>query len=215
MNQKYVFFIFIFFQSIYLFAQVGINNTTPTATLDVTGEVLVQNKLYLENPGKYTEDPDSKLLMISDADGSKIKYDVSNSTFGPLNYVEFAFNDVSNFGLDGGYNTQIDVNKYTLAVQGYYFNLNGDTNISFKSTNTTNPVEGQQFYAYKQNGTWWLNASVNNSRFYVGENLAQSVDIYMEVIVYRNNFITKVFDTPQQVDMGAAATKTVPLPAGF
>lgn len=214
MKQIYFLFSILFIQSLGLLAQVGINNQSPNATLDVNGDVLVQDKLYLENPGKYIQDPDSKLLMINDDTGEVIKYDVENSVFGPLNYVQFVFNNVSNFGLDGGYNTKIDATNYTLAVHGFYFNIDGNTNISFRSVDSNTYVEGHQFYAYVQGGVWWVKGLVNNSQFYTNNNLS-AVDIYMDVIIYRNDFITKIWDTPQTIDMLESPTQTAPLPAGF
>ncbi len=215
---KYSLFVFsiLVLNSISLVAQVGINNTNPTATLDVVGDVLLQGKLYLEEPGKYTSSPTSKLLMVDNVNGVVNKYDIATSSFGPLNYVRFVFNNTSDYGLDAGYDTKISATKYTVAVHGYSFTRNGDTNLTLRSTTNNTYVEGHQFYAYVDGNTntWWLKAFVNNSRFYIGTNLTP-VDLSLDLIVYRNNFITKIWDTPQTVNMGGNATATAPLPAGF
>ena len=221
MRKVFYFFTVLLFNSACLLAQVGIGTEFPTATLDVNGRVLVQKKLYLENPGSYTGEENSSFLVINNNDAIH-KYNVASSSFGPINYVQFVVRNVSNQGLRGGFDTKIDAENYTLAVHGFYFlrTRDNNTNISFRKTsgtleaNRTRYVEGQQFYAYIQNGTWWLKAFVNNSQFYVGNTLANP-DIYMDVIIYRNNFITKIFPEVQTVDMGRNPTKTVPLPAGF
>ena len=221
MRKVFYFFTVLLFNSACLLAQVGIGTEFPTSTLDVNGDVLVQSKLYLEHPGSYTGEENSSFLVINNKDAI-LKYNVASSSFGPINYVQFVVRNVSNHGLRDGFDTKIDAENYTLAVHGFYFlrTRDNNTNISFRKTsgtpeaNRTRYVEGQQFYAYIQNGTWWLKAFVNNSQFYVGNTLANP-DIYMDVIIYRNNFITKIFPEVQTVDMGRNPTKTVPLPAGF
>lgn len=215
MRHKYLLFTLFFVQSIWLVAQVGINNINPTASLDVTGNVLVQKKLILEDSRNYTGETSSKLLMIHN-DGSIIHYNIGSSSYGPLNFVQYVFRNTSYNGLTGGYNTRIDASKYTLAVHGFYFvrSYDGNGNVSFRSAAGSRYVEGQQFYAYVQGGTWRIKALVNNSRFYIGYDLA-NVDIYMDVLIYRNNFITKVGNTTQAINMGGQQTATAPLPNGF
>lgn len=221
MRKVFYFFTVLLFNSACLLAQVGIGTEFPTSTLDVNGDVLVQSKLYLEHPGSYTGEENSSFLVINNNDAI-LKYNVATSSFGPINYVQFVVRNVSNLGLRGGFNTKISADNYTIAVHGFYFLRSSDsnTNISFRKTsgtpqdNRTRYVEGQQFYAYIQDGTWWLKALVNNSQFYVGNTLANP-DIYMDVIIYRNNFITKIFPTVQNINMEGRNEKTVPLPAGF
>jgi len=211
---KYFVFSILVMQSMFLHAQVGINNPDPSATLDVIGDVKVQEKLYLENPGSYTSGPNSKLLMFNDATGSVIKFDVSNSDFGPLNYVQFVIKNVSSRGLDRGFDTKISAAKYTVAVHGSFFDHGGNTNVYIRSRSNTNYVEGQQFFAYVSEGTWWLKAFVNDSEFILNGNTT-SVDFYMDLIIYRNNFITKIWSDPLNINMNKLETATAPLPTGF
>ena len=199
-------------------AQVGVNNQNPTASLDVIGDVLVQEKLYLENPGIYTGEANAKLLVIKDSDNAVVIYDVANSSYGLLNYVKFIIKGVSYDGLKGGFNTKIDASKYTIAVHGFSFDKEGDTNVFLRSTgpNGSQYVEGHQFYAYVSGNTWWLKGLVNNSQFRSGvNNNTTNVDITMDVIIYRNDFVTKIWKTTQSIDMGREPEGTVPLPVGF
>lgn len=221
MKQKLFLFTLLLMQSLWLVAQVGILNNSPAATLDVVGNVLVQQKMYLEAPGSFTSGPDAKLLMIDPNAGSVIKYDITNSSFGPLNYAQFIFRNVNEKGLNGtgrnsGYDTKIDATKYTLAVHGFYFLKTGTNATSvylLSGSGGGTSIHGQQFYAYIDGTTWRLKGFVNNSQFYEA-GAKTNIDLYMDVIIYRNEFITKVVGV-QNVDMGASTTKTVPLPIEF
>lgn len=222
MKLKYYIFAFLFVQALYVAAQVGINNNNPEATIDVTGDVLVRGKLYLENPGRYTGTDQVNMLVMNEAKEVR-KYDVEISDYGPINYVQYVFNNVNSSGLSttAGYNTQIDASKYTLAVHGFsYTDPNGNTSVTNRKTsgsptlNRTRYIEGQQFYAFVQNGTWRLRGFVNNSPFYLG-NTATQVNIKMDVIIYRNDFITKIWSGVHTVNMNNQATGTAPLPVGF
>lgn len=204
-------------QSMGLFAQVGINTLTPGATLEVTGEVLVRQELFLEDPGKYLGEANSNLLVIMDSDDAVVKYDIVNSKYGPLNYVQFVFENLSQSGLMGGYNTKISATEYTLAVHGYYWTSDsGATNVSNRSnkSNGTQFIEGPQFYAYVDGGTWWIKGFLNDSKFYIA-NTASYIDLFMDVMIYRNNFITKIWSGEQVVDMAKSETATASLPSGF
>src|SRR5690554_7992130 len=109
MKLKYFLFAIFFVQVLYVAAQVGINNENPQATLDVSGDVLVKGKLYLENPGRYSGTDDVNMLVMNNAKEVR-KYDVEISEYGPINYVQFAFTNVNASGLSAteGFNTGID-----------------------------------------------------------------------------------------------------------
>ena len=126
MKNHYFLLAFLFIQSLGVFSQVGINNPNPNATLDVIGDVLVKDKLYLENPGGDLNVTSSKLLVVKDNETKIVKYDIGTSSYGPLNYIKFLFRDVSEFGLRDGFNTKISAEKYTIAVHGYYLLINAD-----------------------------------------------------------------------------------------
>lgn len=210
-------------QSIWLFAQVGINKTNPSATLDSGGDVLVRGKLFLENPGKYSGTDEVKMLVINSA-SAVTKYDIENSSFGPLNYVQYVFNNVATSGLSasGGFDTKIDAAKYTIAVHGFSFtSTSGGTSVTNRKVtggsppkNRTRYMEGQQFYSYVVDGTWRLRGFVNNSNFYNSATEIQ-INLKMDVIIYKNDFITKVHSGVISVDMNDATSGTAPLPSGF
>src|SRR5690554_6902090 len=157
MIQKYLLSSIFFIQGICMLAQVGINNPNPSATLDVIGDVQVRNKLYLEEPRPDTDVTNSKLLVVKENTNEMVRYDIDASSYGPLNYVQFLFQDTSTFGLSDGYNTKISAEKYTLTIHGYYLIINSDqsTDVSFRTIVGSNPdqyMEGQQFYAYIDGG---------------------------------------------------------------
>lgn len=205
-----------------IFAQVGINKNNPQATLDSGGDVLVRKKLFLENPGKYTVG-DEVMMLVINSNSAVTKYDIENSVYGPLNYVQYVFNGVGTSGLSaaGGFDTKINSDLYNIAVHGYSFTTpTGGTSVTNRkvsgapTANRTRYMEGQQFYAYILNGTWRLRGFVNNSNFYDG-NDATRVNIKMDVIIYRKNFITKVNEGVISVDMNENETGTAPLPTTF
>ena len=211
----------LLFSVSFLSAQVGINTTTPTAALDVAGNVLVEGSLFLENPGDNTEIRGSKLLILS-TDASIKQYDIDISKYGPINYVQFAFENLSKDGLLD-YDTKISTSKYLVSIQGYYFLVagNGSTNLQTHSLVDDDNIEGFQIYAYQNTSTstWFLRAFVNNSEFhtYSGggyEMEATPVDMFLNLIIYRRGFISKE-QNAITVDMGNSETITAPLPTGF
>ena len=74
-------------------------------------------------------------------------------------------------------------------------------------------MEGYQYYAYIQDGEWWIKGFVQNSRSY--RFWPMNTDIYMDVTIYKNDFISKRWDNTINVDMGKSPTKTVATPEGF
>ena len=215
---KINFFPLVFFLlcSKFLMGQVGINNPNPTATLDVTGSVLVEKKLFLENPGDYPQIRGSKLL-IKKTDDQVVQYDIDQSKYGPINYVQFVFRNTNTSGLHN-YDTKISATDYLVTVQGFYFLGNGtnDTNITIHSNISENNIEGYQIYAYVDNSTqtWHIKGFVNDSTFRNNSDANTAIDLYMNLIIFRNGFIAKPLDDVN-VDMNNQETKTVPSPLGF
>lgn len=205
--------IFVFSQS---WGQVGINTPNPSTDLDVQGSVKIDEKLYLENPGNNNQIRGSKLL-IQKVDKEIIEYDINQSKYGPINYAQFIFRQTSTHGLQD-YDTKINTEDYIVTLQGYYFTAqNNNTNVLLKSNVNENYIEGYQFYAYPNptTKTWFIRAFVNNSTFRSGTNYNENpVDIFLNIIIYRNGFIAKTVN-PISVNMNNSETGIAPLPDGF
>ena len=204
-------------------AQIGINTTTPSATLDIVGDMKVEGRLFLENPGENNIIRNSKLLIKS-TDTTIKKYDINISKYGPINYAQFIFNELSKDGLQD-YDTGISTTNYMVSIQGYYFleANTDDTNIILHSLNDNNNIEGYQIYAYANSGTgtWFIRAFGNDSEFMTptgsggGNNVGPTeIDLYLNVIIYRRGFIAKE-QLGFTLSMGNSETGTAPLPLGF
>lgn len=199
--------------------QVGINSTDPQAALDVVGDVKMDGSLTLEDPGDNSEIRGSKFLIRS-VSNDMLRYDINTSKYGPINYAEFAFRDVSTDGLQD-YDTKISTSEYFVSIQGFSLlrASNGRDDVMVHSTVSDDNIEGYQIYAYPDIGTqtWHIKAYANNSQFQAKSGdvyVNLSVDILMNVMIYRRGFITKA-QNDVILDMGNLETGTAPLPAGF
>ncbi len=200
-------------------AQVGINTNSPTSTLHVNGDVIMDNALYLENPSASSKIRNSNLL-ISLQNSDIVEYDIDVSKYGPINYTEFVFRNLSADGLQD-YDTKISIDDYIVTVQGYYYLEagTGDTDVMTNSNNGNDNIEGHQIYAYKNTttNTWFIRAFINDAVFktrVAGVFLDTPVDMYLNLIIYRRGFISKELNS-LSVDMGNLETGTAPLPPGF
>ncbi len=211
----YVLLLAMLLLSVTMESQVGIKTQNPQATLDVNGDVRVEKKLYLENPGDFGIIRGSNLL-IQKTDLQIAQYDIEISKYGPINYAQFIFENVGDPGITS-YDTKISTQDYLVTVQGYYFLQNGNnaTSVVSYSNNGNDYVEGYQIYAYKNpaTNTWFIKAVINNGGF---RNNAENinVDMYLNLIIFRNRFIAKQIPN-RVVSLNGNATGTAPLPAGF
>lgn len=211
-----VFLLFLLLTSLVTFGQVGINNATPTATLDVIGNVKLNEKLYLENPGEFNEIRGSKLL-IQKTDKQIVEYDIAQSKYGPINYAQLIFRNTGRDGVQN-YDTKISTSAYLVTVQGFYFkehSTNATSVLSFSKAGD-DFVEGFQAYAYKNTttNTWWVKAFINNGYFRTNATSTMRVDIYMNLIIFRNGLIAKPINDVT-ISMNGTTTKTVAPPSGF
>ena len=216
-QDKLLLFLFTVLFSLTGVAQVGINTTTPASDvlLDVNSNVRLADKLFLEAPGDYSQIRGSKLL-IQKTNSEIIQYDIQQSKYGPINYAQFIFRNTAPQGLQD-YDTKISATDYLVTVQGYYFlrYSTNETSVLAHSLSGNDYVEGFQVYAYPNSstGTWYIRAFINNGTFRAGSSDI-NVDLYLNLIIYRNGLISKT-QTSVPVDMNGSDTATAPLPPGF
>jgi hypothetical protein len=199
---------------------VGINNNFPSAALDVVGDVKTDASLFLENPGDNSQIRGSNFLVRT-VSGDMQQYDIGISKYGPINYAELEFIDLSTDGLQD-YDTKISTSDYVVSVQGYAFYKPGAGHVGGvmpHSLISPDNIEGHQIYAYANpvTNTWFLRSFVNNSQFQVkiGQNYVNtSIDMTLNLMIYRKGFIAKE-QSPIAIDMGNSETITAPLPPGF
>lgn len=201
-------------------AQIGINTTNPSSTLDVDGNVLVDGRFYLESPGDNTAIRGSKFLVRTTSNELS-RYDIAQSKYGPINYVEFAFRNLSSDGLLD-YDTKISTTDYLVSIQGYSCGIAGagrTGSIMPSSSVSTDNIEGYQIYAYQNlsTGTWFLRAFVNNSQWqkYNGTTYVDTeIDMWLNIMIYRKGFIAKE-QNDITVNMLNLPEGTAQLPSGF
>lgn len=200
-------------------AQVGINTTNPQTALDVVGDVKIDESLFLEDPGEHTQIRDSKLLIRSTSN-ELLRYDISQSKYGPINYAQLNFRTTNTNGLQD-YDTKIPAADYIVTVQGYYFLEpgSGDTDIMTRSSIDADRIEGFQIYAYinPSTETWFIRGFINNGRFRTrssGFFIDTPIDLFLNIIVYRRGFISKSVNAIS-VDMSDLPNGTASLPDGF
>ena len=197
-------------------AQVGVNTTTPQATLDVNGHTKVDEKLYLEAPGDFNEIRGSKLL-VEKQDKEIVQYDIENSRYGPINYAELKFENTQNIGVQN-YDTKIPIDQYAVTVQGFYVRGQyGETNVVASSDSGDQYIEGSQVYSYKDTntGTWHVKAFVNNSKFRLWNNANIQVNIYLNLIIYRKGLLAKELPSWNVSAGNYITTGILSKPAGF
>ena len=218
MKLRFLFIIFALVKGLCLNAQVGINTTTPTAMLDVNGSVKIDQKLFLEDPGNSNQIRGSKLL-IERTDKSIVQYDIQVSKYGPINYAELLFSNTSKYGVRD-YNTKISIEDYIVTVQGYYFveHGTGNTSVVTQSSSGNDYVEGYQVYAYKNTTTktWYIRGFINNNGiFRTSNNDNISIDLHMNLIIFRTGLLTKKEIPTYSVRAYKYESGTIPKPAGF
>lgn len=219
MYKLYLFLLFIVLINPFkIIAQIGINTTDPTAMLDVNGTTIIDEKLFLENPGNSNQIRGSKLI-IEKTDESIVQYDIAISKYGPINYAELVFNNTSRFGISD-YNTKISTDDYIVTVQGYYFveHGTGSTSVITASNGATNTVEGYQVYAYKNttDKKWYIKCFINNKGiFRTSANAVTTIDLHMNLIIFRKGFLAKEVDGYSSFDVKKKTTGILAKPPGF
>ena len=135
-----------------LTAQVGINTNSPRATLDVNGDIVVNELIFPKNLEAITPDiNDVYYLLVQSQEGDKnIRLLNVNDSKNPgiAALVTLKLKDPKGDWIES-FNTKIDATKYALVVlSGYYTVDVGSENI--------NALPG--IGAFVKNGTWHINA---------------------------------------------------------
>jgi hypothetical protein len=201
-------------------AQVGINSIEPSKDLEVDGNVLLDDGLYLEDPGDNTNIRGSKFI-VNTVGNELSRYDINISKYGPINYVEFEFSNLSSDGLLD-YDTKISTTDYLVSVQGYSCGIAGagrTGSIMPHSLISDDNIEGYQIYAYPNTttNTWFLRAFVNNAEWQKSgptSYVNSEIDMWLNIMIYRKGFISRE-QSPITVDMNNLPTGVAPMPTGF
>jgi len=188
--------------------------------LDVVGNTKLSGSLILENPGGFTTINNQKFL-VERTDGVINRYDISAAKYGPVNFVEYVFNDLNFAGLQD-FNTKVPVDEYVMSLQGNSFveTVGAPTyeRVYFNRNSGADVVNGLIARAYKKgtpgNQTWWLQFYCNNSNFYYDYLGTVNVNLTLTVVIYRKNLLTNSGATIT-VDMGSNFTATAAKPTGY
>lgn len=197
------------------YAQVGINTTNPTRTLDINGNMKVSENIHLENPGVYTGTSINSYLIVKDnSDSTLKKYVPATSSYSAINSVVYFFNNGSVDGVSN-YDTKISADKYYVSIGGYI--VLGPNNPTVRLAGSNNDIPLYNARAFVENGTWRLVFLPNNDRKFTinSGNIPNPIttEIRLNVTVYRKNLLS-IINNPIIVDMkgdiSGKATATKP-----
>lgn len=212
MKMKTTLFTIFSLLSLLIFGQVGIGlpaNQTPTETLEVNGVFQLHdgNELFLENAGPYMGTSGNSIMMVHNTDTNTLnKFDPSSMPFAAITFIPYHFDNVSAHGLHN-YDTKIDASKFYITIGGFFV-LKEDGNTSIEMTGSDSHFPLYSARAFVQNGTWRLKFDLNNNRQF-----DHLVDIYLNVSVYYNNFLTKT-NTVKSVNMNGNTSGSTSKPDG-
>lgn len=132
-----------------IFSQVGINTTNPRTTLEVGGDMLIQESLDIGSIPKLTDSDDATFLK-QNPDGTIKAIDVSHPTGAALGYIQEYV--IRNANLDWvlNFDTRINANDFdVISISAYY-----DKELVLSST--TDNFSLPYTAAFVQDGTWRL-----------------------------------------------------------
>jgi len=168
---------------------VGIGTDTPSQTLDVVGNVKVNENLYLENPGAFSGNSVDSYLMVRDnSDNTLKRYVPATAQYGAINSTVYYIKNVNANGLTS-FDTGISATEYYLVIGGFIIRgVNDDSNISItQPTNTEQYIPQYSARSFIQNGTWHIKFVPNNGRIF-----NQNPELRLSVSVYKRNMLTTV-----------------------
>lgn len=193
---KNIFYLLFVLLSSFLFAQVGIGTDTPQSTLDVNGNFKIHEdgKLFLENPGIYSNQGSSSLMLVKDLNDNTLKkFNPETSPFSSVSFTTYFFDNVDEKGLVS-YDTKINADRFHVCVGGYrVLRYDGSTSISLTGSTGTNnatinylPLYNSRAYVNPTTNTWILTFQPNSGRTF-----ESNIDLYLNVSIYFKNFLTK------------------------
>jgi len=198
--------------SLPLWAQVGIGlpeSQSPVETLEVNGTFQLHegNEIFLENPGYYSGTSGNSILLVRNTETNTLnKFDPTSMPYSSISFVPYHFDNVSAHGLHN-YDTKIDASKFYVSIGGFFvLTKDGGTSVEVSGSKAHYPLYSAR--AFVQDGTWRLQFDLNNNREFT-----DLVDIYLNVSIYYNNFLTKT-NTVRTVNMGNSETGSTPKPDG-
>ena len=119
---KKILFLTVLFNSIVIYkAQqgVGIGNSNPTQTLDITGNMKLSDELYFENPGTYTGPSTNSYLVVRDNSDKALKrYVPATSDYSAINSTVYHITNITPGGI-ADFDTKIPTSKYYLIIGGF------------------------------------------------------------------------------------------------
>lgn len=189
---------------------VGIGNTNPSRTLDVTGNTKLSANLYFENPGTYVGPSTQSYLVVRDNSDNVLKrYVPATSDYSAINSTVYHITNISPGGLVD-FDTKIPTSKYYLIIGGFIVRgVNDNSNIRIDQTSSNAQyIPLYSARSFEQNGTWHIKFQPNNNRVF-----HQNPEVRLSVSVYRKDMLTTV-NPGINFDMQASTSGngTVPAP---
>lgn len=188
---------------------VGIGNSNPTATLDVSGNMKLSGNLYFENPGTYNGSSTQSYLLVRDNSDKVLKrYVPATSEYSAINSTIYHITNIAPAGISN-FDTKIPSSKYYLVIGGFIVRgVNDNSNIHITSTDANAQYIPQySARAFVENGTWRIKFTPNNGRTF-----NQNPEMRLSVSVYRRDMLTTV-NAPIIYNMNAVTNGTASAPA--
>ncbi|MBM7420368.1 MULTISPECIES: hypothetical protein [Chryseobacterium] len=178
--------------AIYKAQGVGIGNTNPTQTLDVTGNMKLSEELYFENPGTYTGPSTNSYLVVRDNSDKALKrYVPATSEYSAINSTVYHITNITPGGI-ADFDTKIPTSKYYLIIGGFIVRgVSDNSNIKItQDTTTSQYIPQYSARSFELNGTWHIRFVPNNNRVF-----HQNPEVRLSVSVYRKDMLTTVNPT--------------------
>jgi len=192
---------FLCFISLNCLAQVGINTDTPSATLDVNGNVKVRNISTVTGAGANLSD-----LVIDKATKEiKMLQSSSGNTFA-MNYITYHLNNTDKDYVKN-FDTRIPTSDYTLVIVGNHFtkSLKMASGLSYPGVFSPANV-----YSFGEGGTWRISADYHDG----GTQDEQNGDWAVYCLVINRTMLIRLSDITTNMN-GSQTGSAGSYPAGL